>query len=307
MDAQLPFDDAGVVAVDEAARAGVGPRELRLLVRAGALRHLSRGWYAVGSLKTPEAIHLARLRALERTYAGTAAASHHTELLRLGLPTFRADLGTVHLVRTDPSRQQRSRPGVRVHGAPPPEALLPSGRVRPELAVVQHGLTGSGVGALCAADAALRAGMMSPEGLAQAVKWVHRHPRSAHIAAFVALADARSESVGESRLRHVFHLIGVRATPQVTIRDGGFVAIVDFLLDSELVVVEFDGLVKYGREQPTGRMPAGRDALVAEKRREDRLRELGYVVIRVIWSELDDLAALAKRIRAAIALARRVA
>lgn len=31
----------------------------------------------------------------------------------------------------------------------------------------------------------------------------------------------------------------------------------------------------------------GRQALVAEKRREDRLRDLGFQVVRVTWAELD--------------------
>jgi len=44
-------------------------------------------------------------------------------------------------------------------------------------------------------------------------------------------------------------------------------------------VVEFDGAVKYAGAD-------GRAALVAEKLREDRLRALGYEVVRIVWSDL---------------------
>jgi very-short-patch-repair endonuclease len=43
-------------------------------------------------------------------------------------------------------------------------------------------------------------------------------------------------------------------------------------------VIEFDGAVKYG---------ATADAVLAEKWREDRLRERGYGVLRVGWADLD--------------------
>jgi hypothetical protein len=189
-------DELGVLGMPELQRAGLGPRELRRLVSSGALTHLSRGWYAVGPLPdSPEAAHLVRLRALERAYAGTATASHHSELLRLGLPAFGADLREVHLVRTQQDRQQRRRPGVAVHRPVSTEALDRAGRVHPALAIVQHGLTGPAVGALCAADAALRAELVTREDLTQAIGWIRRHPRSALLAGFIMLADARSAKV----------------------------------------------------------------------------------------------------------------
>ncbi|WP_207453630.1 hypothetical protein [Desertivibrio insolitus] len=59
----------------------------------------------------------------------------------------------------------------------------------------------------------------------------------------------------------------------------------DFFWPEHGVVVEFDGVAKYVREEYTrGRNTA--DLVLAEKRREDRLRALGYVVIRVDWRDL---------------------
>ncbi|MGN6634350.1 MAG: hypothetical protein ACTHJ6_02650 [Oryzihumus sp.] len=45
-------------------------------------------------------------------------------------------------------------------------------------------------------------------------------------------------------------------------------------------MVEFDGLVRY-------RGDGGSDVVVAEKLREDRIRSIGYEVLRVTWRELD--------------------
>jgi len=69
---------------------------------------------------------------------------------------------------------------------------------------------------------------------------------------------------------------------------------VDFLYEQQRTVVEFDGLVKYSGAD-------GREALVAEKRREDRLRDLGFQVVRVTLAELDRPILLQHRIQAAFA------
>ncbi len=64
--------------------------------------------------------------------------------------------------------------------------------------------------------------------------------------------------------------------------------------DHRPAVLEFDGLVKYSGAD-------GREALVAEKRRKDRLRDLGFQVVRVTWAELDRPTLLQHRIQAAFA------
>ena len=59
-------------------------------------------------------------------------------------------------------------------------------------------------------------------------------------------------------------------------------------------VGEFDGLVKYGALLRPGQDPA--DAVVAEKRREDAIREEGWRVTRWIWNELEQFDEVARRI-----------
>ena len=72
---------------------------------------------------------------------------------------------------------------------------------------------------------------------------------------------------------------------------GRFVGRVDFLVEG-LVVVEFDGLVKYAGQE-------GRAALAAEKARESAIVDLGYEVVRLVWADLANPAEVARRIRAA--------
>ena len=48
-----------------------------------------------------------------------------------------------------------------------------------------------------------------------------------------------------------------------------------------MVVAEFDGMVQYGRSHDSvDGWRSGRSELVAEKLREDALRDLGYEVVR---------------------------
>ena len=111
----------------------------------------------------------------------------------------------------------------------------------------------------------------------------------------LAHVDGRSESVGESRLRFALAVAGITLEPQVVVTDevGDFVARVDFLVAGTRVVVEFDGKVKYGY--------GGADVLMAEKRREDRLRRLGYAVVRVTWADLYHLPRVITWVRQACA------
>lgn len=85
---------------------------------------------------------------------------------------------------------------------------------------------------------------------------------------------------------------GLAVRSQVPICDAS--ATVGRVTIGDHVIVEFDGAVKYEGVQ-------GRSALVAEKRREDALRALGYVVVRVTWSDLASPTRVISQIRRALA------
>ena len=89
-------------------------------------------------------------------------------------------------------------------------------------------------------------------------------------------------------------MAGLAVAPQVRIADerGNFIARVDFLVDGTRVIIEVDGTVKYAAGDPK--------VLWDEKRREDRLRRLGYLVVRVTWAQLERPGAVAAAVRAAL-------
>ena len=74
-------------------------------------------------------------------------------------------------------------------------------------------------------------------------------------------------------------------------------AFVDFAWPAFRTVGEFDGRVKYGKYLRPGQDPA--DAVVAEKIREDRIRDEGWRVVRWVWADLEDFRVVAHRLRRA--------
>lgn len=100
----------------------------------------------------------------------------------------------------------------------------------------------------------------------------------------LALANEASESVGESRSRALIHVLGLPAPVlQQTFYDNeGFIARTDFFWPEQRVIGEFDGDAKYLEDAFLGGKST-REAVLAEKKREDRLRALGYTVVRWDW------------------------
>lgn len=163
-------------------------------------------------------------------------------------------------------------------------------------ALLETAASGHVEGGVVAADAALSRGGCSVEDLRRLLDAAPPWSGRGRAAAMVRLVDPRSESVGESRLRLLMVGRGLSLRSQVRVVDNrSVVARVDFLV-GDRVVVEFDGAVKYAGDA------SGR-TLFDEKRREDRLRELGFEVVRVTWSDLDHPERVLARIGAALSRA----
>lgn len=215
---------------------------------------------------------------------------------------WQAPLERVHVTRIGDGCARRSV-GVHIHrglGSGATTVIGGAACVQPALAVLGTAMVSGLEAGVIAADAALaRDLMITDDDLRDWLGRLAGHPRVRTARLAVGLADARSESVGESRTRLLLAALDLgTAVPQVEIRDdaGHLVARVDFLYGRQQTIVEFDGLVKYSGAE-------GRQALIAEKRREDRLRDLGYQVVRVTWAELDRPVLLRQRILAAFARA----
>lgn len=278
----------GVFSAAEAQRAGIDASELRRLAAAGSCHRLVRGWYAVGTDGDPVSEHRLRATALVRHLPGVCA-SHHSLLVRHGLPTRAADLRVVHLTRLA-DKASRHRSGAVIHPAV-------DGIVTLAQAVVQTGQVSGPADALIAADAALHRRLVTTAELDRALERFSGHPFTAEVRRVLRLADGRAESPGETLLRRILVDAGLAVTPQFVVTDGPVRWRADFVVAGTMVLVEFDGLAKYG----------GAADLVAEKRREDRLRALGYEVVRVTWADLAHPERILAQIRQAVARARRVA
>jgi very-short-patch-repair endonuclease len=110
------------------------------------------------------------------------------------------------------------------------------------------------------------------------------------VRAILQEADHRLESPGESILGHRLRQLGWEVVPQFEVETDQGPRFADFRIPGTRVLIEFDGLVKYRGED-------GADAVVAEKVREDAMRRRGFLFARFIWSELDDLHLIDRRVR----------
>lgn len=296
----------GVATTEQLTALGVTPRELRNLLASGVLVRLRRGTFVDGNVWRA-ASHWARHELRARAVASTLchpgapyALSHHSALAVHGVGVYNVD-DRVHLVRTD---GHRGRNGNVVHVHPPVLSRwvdkadgIPV--VVPELACLQVAATFGVVAGLVSTDAALRNCYFDHARL-EAARPSVVGPRSPRADVVLEHASDKSDSGGETRCRWVMHSVGLPPpTLQVPVHDafGDLVGVVDFLFREHWTIVEFDGYLKY----------SDRTDIVAEKHREDRLRELGYEVVRITWAELAHPERVHAKIRAAFAraLARR--
>lgn len=292
MDAELrdgAEQQQGLLLMSQVVAHGIDPRNVKSWVDADELTRLARGLYVLTThrAQTPEARHL-QLAHGGLLLMPDAVLSHWTALLAHDLPVLQLPR-VVRLQR--PIHRQLRRGGFVIDALRVTPVPSPHGPAAPVADAVMDQARVRGVEAgLVTADAALREGAVSKDEL-QACAVEVKGPWAARARRTAELADGTIESVGESRLRYACHLGGVEVTPQATIRNhsGEFVARVDFLVKGTMVILEFDGRVKYA--DGDGR------TLWNEKQREDALRRLGYLVVRVTWEDLTTPQVLLSRIR----------
>lgn len=162
---------------------------------------------------------------------------------------------------------------------------------------MQHAIDNGIAQGVVSADCALSRRMIGQDDLLAAAEKVRSWPRSGRVRSMLTFVDPAHESPGESLTAVVACSEGIRLVPQVTITDdaGVFVARVDFVVEGTSVIIEFDGRLKC--DQAPGAV------LFDEKKREDRLRSLGYIVVRIIWADLYRNGAVVTEIRAGMELA----
>ncbi|MDP3891950.1 type IV toxin-antitoxin system AbiEi family antitoxin domain-containing protein [Nocardioides sp.] len=307
MDARLRqvCADHGVFLRREALALGYDDRTIRRLVRAGVWVRVRQGAYTFADMWTPmtaEGHYGVRGRAVRRAAKVPVVLSHTSSLQERGATYWDLDLNDVHLTRTD-GRTGRREAGVRQH-----QGRLLDGDVEMVNGVAITSATRSALEITTIADVErslvvvndlLHKKQTSMDALCRRYELMRGSPDTLATELILRLADSRIESVGESRTFYLCWRAGLPAPePQFDILDrfGRLVGTVDFAWPEHGVFLEFDGKVKYTRLLREGESPA--DAVVREKRRQDRISELtGWTCIRLDWADLHHPGRTAARIR----------
>ncbi|GAA4874283.1 type IV toxin-antitoxin system AbiEi family antitoxin domain-containing protein [Serinicoccus chungangensis] len=295
-----------VASGDDLRALGLSRTQVRRLITDGVLVRIRKDCFVSGEVwrgAAPWQRHDLRARAVATKLCGPGrpyVLSHHSGLGVRRIGTYGVD-DKVHLTRTDGQRG-RSDGVVHVHPPVSPRWVIvpedPASReppvVDPALACLQVAGSMGLVAGLVSADIALREKATTIEQLQQAGREGSFGHGAPAVRTVVEHATGLSGSAGETRARWIMLEAGLPVPElQATICDeyGELVGFVDFLLREAWTVVEFDGALKYGSSLD----------LMAEKWREDRLRALGYEVVRITWGELDHPERVVAKVRAAMA------
>lgn len=290
-------------------------RFLARAVRTGALARPRRGAYVEGEAwraMTEEERYAVRCRVAVLQARTGVILSHVSALPFNDGPLWGHDLEEIHVTREDGFSGRREA-GIQRH----------CGRLLAGDVVETHGLLvmsalrstlettmlGSAEAGLAVANHFLHRGDFEPADLAGRYAASMDHwPHSLATGIVLRLADPRIESVGESRTSYFFFARGLpKPIPQFEVYDGALlVARLDFALPDHGIWIEFDGRTKYERYLRPGETAV--DAVLREKRREDKVAELtGWRCLRITWADLADPMALEVRVRrlmASVAAAR---
>ncbi|MBK8731138.1 MAG: hypothetical protein IPM00_18170 [Tetrasphaera sp.] len=297
----LARSQQGLVTTAQMTGLGINPLVINGWSKSGLLSRQLRGAYAVPQLleestgpDATERAHLLKCRAALLLYKDGVLGST-SAVLAHGVAVWGADLSTPIIRR--PIDRGRGIRGLHVRRCTSEPVDTAYGKVVPlTTALIEHATDSGIVQGVVSADSAIHSQKATAEELQAAVgklstRWSSR-PK-----AMMSLVDGRSESPGESRLRCLLAFEGWELIPQVDVRDetGHVFARLDGVIAGMKIGIEFDGKLKY----------ADGDAhvLIAEKRREDRLRALGWVIVRVEWADLENPARLFAKIRRAMSLA----
>jgi hypothetical protein len=298
-----------IVLTDRLVRQGFSRDEIGRLLRTGDLERIRRGAYrpAPDTPPTPTELHRQLIAATVPQLRADAVISHQSAAVLHSLPVWTADLASVHLTRPRSSGGGKKRSLVILHANPlgPADVAEVDGIPVTSLArtVFDIARTLPFDRAVAAGDRALVLGMpitLLSEMLDERRRWLGIGG-ARRVAGFI---DGRAESPGESVSRVRCHEFGLPApTPQLSVyRDTRCVARCDLGWEEFRTVGEFDGLVKY--EELLKPDESASDVVIREKRREDLLRQLGWQVVRWVWSDLRRFGPVRDQLLAAFARGR---
>jgi hypothetical protein len=271
--------------IAEARRAGLSERQLQ----GASWRRLSNGVYAWAHLADTSLLQLMALR--QRLPAG-AAFSDRTAGWIHGLDLPACD--PVEAV-VPPECGVSARSGIYVRRAPLPREDVVERKSLPVTAPLRT-VTDLGrrlplIDAVTAIDMALHDRLVDLDELRIAAADCGAIPGSARLRRAIDLAEPKTESPMETRLRLLLILAGLpRPCAQVSLLDerGRFLGRPDLLYRDQCLVIEYDGGVH-------------RETLVNDDRRQNRLLGAGYRVLRFTAPDvLGNPDAVVAQVRAAL-------
>jgi len=288
--------------------AGHNDRFIRTEVRTGDLTRLRQGGYTSDRLSSPEQQHRLLLESTRQRLGSATVLSHTSAALLHGWPVPASALSRVTCTRTrEPtgggnlSRWLHAYAGVLgEHELTEIEGFRVTTAARTAADAARLLSRDDAVVMLDAAlhrsrsgeDEAMRhavAEQLAAEGRKRGAGGAHRALR---------LASGFAESPAESRSRLAFHDHGIPEPVlqfSVVDRFGRVVAITDFAWPDYGVVGEVDGRIKYESLLRPGERAV--DAVIREKRRENDIQALGWVVFRWFPDDLSNPAVLCSRLR----------
>jgi predicted transcriptional regulator of viral defense system len=298
-------NQSGLFTAQQAHECGVTASEIQRSRADGFLESVRRGVYAMReSYRSLDDLdrHAVDARALVLRCDDPTTISHQSAAVLLGMPLLRPDLGVVHATRPD-LPASRLEAGAHHHpGALPADHVVAVGGIPVTDAArtaVDIARTHDFPRGLAAVDSALRAGA-SPEHVRAVLDYCRAWPGARGASRAVGYGDWRADNPGESWSRAILIQSGLEPTElQFEVCDDrGLVGLADFAWLEQRTLGEFDGRGKYGLE-PGYLTEAAGQALWREKLREDRLRALGWEIVRWTWIDLFHPEVLAERVRAA--------
>lgn len=277
---------------------GLAPNELAKRVSSGALVRVRHGVYTDGptwrALKPWEQYRL-RIQAAAETFQKPTIFARHSSASVWGIPT----IGLDHPIQALTLKNDggRSRAGVRRHFAAREnlrvvrlEGLLVTDRIRTVLDLAAFSPFTTAITPL---DHVLRPDLvrglpaLTKADLERGIGDSYSAAAARRIRAAIAFADPASGSAGESWSRALMHAAGFEPPVlQQRFSDAaGLLGYTDFHWKESRIVGEFDGEEKYVKpELLKGRTTA--ETVLAEKNRENRIRALGFHVVRWDWADL---------------------
>ena len=289
--------DTGALGQDNTRLSRAAQRGILVRVKQGVYLRRSL-WDAL----TPIERHRVRLFMAERLGGPGLVFSHASAAALLGLPILGRWPEKAHVLR-DCAAGGRSTTGLARHalGLDGVPLVTVNGLTvtAPSRTVIDLAVTMPFDSAVVSADAAQRVdrrtrhSLTTPEEVRALLAGMMPFRGMRRAQTVLDASTTQSDSVGETLCRIILAELGF-ASPelQAEFSDAeGLIGYADFTWRHARVILEFDGLGKYSDERYShGRSPA--QIVILEKKREDRLRDLGFRVIRVYWDDLRDPARL---------------